>query len=158
MENLTAASREELIAIIEALLVRVAALEEENRRLRAGELALNRLRRRRLRVHLEARLEALARPLARRATAPHGVLAQRVSKHPGELFVFVEHPEVPADNNLAERSLRPAVTAPKVSGGTRSEKGSQTKMGLLSLMGTWTLQNRALLPACRKLLLTGSPA
>ena len=112
MENLAAASREELIAIIEALLVRVAALEEENRRLRAGELALNRLQRRRLRVHLEARLEALARP---------------------------------------------AVKAPKVSGGTRSEKGSQTKMGLLSLMGTWTLQNRALLPACRKLLLTGSP-
>ena len=37
MENLGAASREELVAIIEALAARVAALEEENRRLRAGK-------------------------------------------------------------------------------------------------------------------------
>jgi hypothetical protein len=36
VENLAAASREELIAITEALLVRVAALEEENRRLCGG--------------------------------------------------------------------------------------------------------------------------
>ena len=37
MENLGAASREELVAIIEALAARVAALEEENRRLRQGK-------------------------------------------------------------------------------------------------------------------------
>jgi transposase len=87
------------------------------------------------------------------------VLAQRIMKHLGELFVFVEHPEVPADNNQAERSLRPAVTARKVSGGTRSDKGSATKTALLSHFGTWTLQNRALLSACRNLLLlTGSSA
>ena len=118
----------------------------------------NRLWRRRLRADFEARLEALAQPIAHQPNAPHRVLAQRIMKHLGELFVFVEYPEVPADNNLAERSLRPAVTARKVSGGTRSDKGSETKMGLLSLMGTWTVQNRALLLACRELLLGGSPA
>jgi hypothetical protein len=117
---------------------------------------LNRLQRRRLRERLEARLEVLAGPVARTPDAPHGVLAQRIMKHLGELFV--EHPEVPADNNLAERSLRPAVTARKISGGTRSHKGSQTKMALLSHFGTWTLQNRPLLSACRNLLLTSSPA
>ena len=37
MENLGTASRDELIAIIEALMVRVEALEEEVRRLRAGK-------------------------------------------------------------------------------------------------------------------------
>ena len=37
MENLAAASKEELIAIIEALMARVAELEEENRRLRGGK-------------------------------------------------------------------------------------------------------------------------
>ena len=37
MENLAAATREELIAIIEALMARVAELEEENRRLRGGK-------------------------------------------------------------------------------------------------------------------------
>lgn len=77
-------------------------------------------------------------------------------KHLGELFVFLEYPEVAADNNLAERSLRPAVTARKVSGGTRSDKGSATKMALLSHFGTWTLQDRGLISTCRNLLITGS--
>ena len=34
-------------------------------------------------------------------------------------FVFVEDPRVPSDNNGAERSLRPAVIARKVCGGTK---------------------------------------
>ena len=118
----------------------------------------NALWRQRKRAELEDRLEALARPVASRTEAPPSVLAQRIVKHLSELFVFVEHPEVPADNNLAERSLRPAVIARKICGGTRSDKGSETKMGLLSLTGTWTLQNRALLSAFRKLILTGSSA
>ena len=37
-----------------------------------------------------------------------------------ELFVFVAHPEVPPDNNAAERSLRHLVVSRKISGGTRS--------------------------------------
>jgi hypothetical protein len=100
----------------------------------------------------------MAGPVARNPHAPHRVLAQRIMKHLGEMLVFVEHPEVPADNNLAERSLRPAVTARKISGGTRSDKGSHTKTALLSHFGTWTIQNRTLLSACRNLLLTGLPA
>jgi len=72
--------------------------------------------------------------------------------------MFVEYPEVPSTNNLAERSLPPAVIARKISGGTRSEKGSHTKMALMSLLGTWAAQNQTLLPACRNLLLTGLPA
>ena len=35
-------------------------------------------------------------------------------------WYFLDHPEVPPDNNLAERSLRLAVTKRKVSGGSRS--------------------------------------
>jgi hypothetical protein len=146
----------EVIAWAEA----IKALYEEGKAqsARATALELNRLQRRRLREQFEALLEAMAGPVARNPHAPHCVLAQRIMKHLGELFVFVEHPEVPADNNLAERSLRPAVIARKVSGGTRSAKGSATKMALLSHFGTWTLQNRTLLLACRNILLTGSPA
>jgi transposase len=114
------------------------------------------LQRQRRRRDLEVRLDALIRPVAR-SKAPHTVLAQRLRSHLLEWFVFVEHPEVPSTNNLAERSLRPAVVARKISGGTRSQKGSDTKMGLMSLLGTWTLRGQALLPACRNLLLTGSP-
>jgi len=156
LEEKSAPADAEVVSWAEAV---KAVYEEAKAQLtRATALELNRLQRRRLRERLEARLEALARPVARKPKAPHGVLAQRIMKHLGEMFVFVEHPQVPADNNLAERSRRPAVTARKISGGTRSDKGSQTKMALLSHFGTWTLQNRTLLSACRALLLTDSPA
>ena len=46
----------------------------------------------------------------------------------GELFVFVAHPQVPPDNNAAERSVRPVVISRKISGGTRSERGTETKV------------------------------
>jgi transposase len=132
----------------------VKALYEQAKAMPAGTPP----QRRRYRRHLEVRLDSLVRPIARKKRAPHHVLAERIRGHLLEWFVFVEHPEVPSTNNLAERSLRPAVIARKISGGTRSEKGSHTKMGLMSLLGTWTLRNEPLLPACRKLLLTGSPA
>lgn len=63
---------------------------------------------------------------------PHQVLAQRIRKHLSELFLFVEHPEVPPNNNLAERSPRPAVAAPKAFGRTRPNNGLARKMGLSS--------------------------
>ena len=133
---------------------RIKALYEEAKAFASP----NRLWRRRKRAQLEAQLEALAAPILHQPKAPHRVLAQRIIRHLGELFLFVEYPEVAADNNLAERSLRPAVIARKISGGTRSDKGSETKMRLLSLMGTWTAQDRTLLSSCRALLLNRSPA
>ena len=67
-------------------------------------------------------------------------LCERVERFLPELFVFVAYPGVPSDNNLAERSVRPLVIARKISGGTRSPKGSSTRMGLASLFGTWMAQ------------------
>ena len=61
-------------------------------------------------------------------------------------------PEVPSDNNGAERALRPAVIARKVCGGTRSPKGSETKMTLMTLFGTWKVRGLDMMDACRKLL------
>jgi transposase len=132
----------------------VQALYEEARALRAAHPWHRQQQRR----QLEVRLDALVRPFARRKHAPQRILAERIRQHLREWFVFVEHPEVPSTNNLPERSLRPAVIARKISGGTRSPKGSQTKMGLMALLGTWAAQGQALLPACQQLLLTGSPA
>ena len=43
-------------------------------------------------------------------------------------------PEAPPDNNAAERSLRPAVISRKISGGTRSVRGTDTKMTLASTL------------------------
>jgi transposase len=72
--------------------------------------------------------------------APMHTLCERVERFLPELFVFVARPDVPSDNNLAERSVRPLVIARKISGGSRSPKGSDTRMDLFSLFGTWTAQ------------------
>ena len=79
-------------------------------------------------------------------------LCARILRHLEELFVFVAEPMVPPDNNGAERSLRHLVTARKISGGTRSARGTDTKMQLSSLFGTWRAQGRNPYHACRQLL------
>jgi hypothetical protein len=75
---------------------------------------------------------------------PCRALAKRVLRHQDELFQFVLVAGLAADNNLAERSLRPLVVARKISGGTRGPQGSQTRMTLASVFATW--QARGLNP------------
>jgi len=94
---------------------------------------------------------ALARPFLNR-DVPQRVLAQRIERFVAELFTFVEYPQVPSENNAAERAIRPCVIARKISGGTRSPKGSRTKMILMSLFGTWQAQGQDLLHACHQML------
>jgi transposase len=84
-------------------------------------------------------------------------LAKRLLRHQDELFVFVREGGVPADNNLAERSLRPLVVSRKISGGTRSPAGSQTRMTLTSLFQTWLAQGRNPLHECRRFLQSPFP-
>ncbi len=54
---------------------------------------------------LERRLLALCRPFLDDPSAAQAKLCRRMENHIKELFVFVAHPEVPPDNNAAERSL-----------------------------------------------------
>jgi transposase len=74
------------------------------------------------------------------ATSPQATLCQRVERYRTDLFPFVADPAVPPTNNAAERALRPLVIARKVSGGTRSKRGSQSRMILQSLVATWNLR------------------
>ncbi len=107
----------------------------------------------RLRQELETKLLAIAEPYIKNDSVPQRVLAERIEKHLGELFTFVQYPGCPSGNNAAERAIRPAVTARKVSGGTRSENGSKTRTALMSIFGTWTLQGKDLLKACTNMIL-----
>ena len=50
--------------------------------------------------------------------APMKVLCQRVERFLPELFTFIAEPLASADNNAAERSLRPPVVSRKISGCT----------------------------------------
>ena len=79
--------------------------------------------RRRVQQGLERKLLDLCRPYLKNPAAVQGKLCRRMEKHIKELFVFVAEPDVPPDNNAAERSLRPLVVSRKISGGTRSETG-----------------------------------
>ena len=79
-------------------------------------------------------------------------LCQRIERYIKELFVFVAHPGVPSENNPAERSLRHLVVTRKISGGTRSEVGTDTKMTLATLCGTWRARGLNPYHACLDLL------
>jgi len=83
---------------------------------------------------------------------PQRVLCQRIQRFLEQLFTFVVDPRVPPDNNAAERAVRPVAVCRKISGGTRSERGSETKGILASLFGTWRLQALNPFLACRQLL------
>lgn len=60
-------------------------------------------------------------------------------------WYFLDHPEVPPDNNLAERSLRLAVTKRKVSGGSRSLERFQDTANLLTVVQTCRRQGRSVI-------------
>jgi transposase len=103
---------------------------------------------------LEERLLARCQPFLDDPLAVQGKLCRRIAKYLPELFVFVANPLVPPTNNAAERSLRHLVTSRKISGGTQSAAGTQTKMTLASLFATWRLQGLNPLLACQQLLLS----
>jgi hypothetical protein len=104
----------------------------------------------------EQELWQLCAPYAHTAS-PLQTLCNRVERFLPELFVFVARPEVPADNNLAERSVRPLVIARKISGGSRSPTGSQTRMALFSCFGTWAAQGLNPFLHCLALLSQQTP-
>ena len=81
----------------------------------------------------------LARPFLKDPLAVQAKLCRRMERFIKELFVFVSDPAVPSDN-AAERSLRHLVTSRKISGGTRSGQGTDSKMTLASLFGTGGLE------------------
>ena len=110
------------------------------------------LERSRLKTGFESELLELCRPYVKVKTAPERVLAERMTGFIGELFSFVGNPEIPSENNAAERAIRPAVVARKISGGSRSEKGSKTCSILRTLFETWGLQGRNTIDACQQMI------
>lgn len=89
---------------------------------------------------------------------PCHTLCKRLLLHLDGLFQFVLQPGLSADNNLAERSVRPVVVMRKVSGGSQSERGSRTRMTLASLFGTWRAKGLNPFSACLTLLSSPAPA
>jgi transposase len=63
-------------------------------------------------------------------------LVKRLRRHASELFTFLDHAEVPFDNNHGERQIRPAVIARKNSYANGSEEGAETQAVLMSVFRT----------------------
>jgi transposase len=74
------------------------------------------------------------------ALVPENPHARRLRKRYGKvrnsLFTFLEHPDVPPDNNGSERELRPTATYRKVTGGFRSGWGADLFAAVRSVIGT----------------------
>jgi hypothetical protein len=63
-------------------------------------------------------------------------LAKRLRKQREHLLRFLDHDGLDATNNLAEREIRPAVIARKLSAGNRTEAGAETHAVLASVLRT----------------------
>ena len=71
-------------------------------------------------------------------------LATLIENGGDDWFTALYHPEVPLENNHAERELRPIVLLRKVIGCYRNEKGQKWIDNVLSVLHTWKLQGKNL--------------
>ena len=88
-------------------------------------------------------------------------MAKAMMKLEGALFTFVREPAVEPTNNVAERRIRPAVIARKLSFGTESAAGSRFVERMLTATTTLRQQNRnvlAYIVAAHQARLDGRPA
>ena len=67
-------------------------------------------------------------------------LAKEILKDWDAVVAFVKHPQLPPTNNEAERALRHAVIARRISFGTRTHEGSLAYSSLLSVIETCRLR------------------
>ncbi len=74
-----------------------------------------------------------------------GKLLRSLKEKAAQWWYFLDNPQVPPDNNLAERSLRLAVTKRKVSGGSRSMKRFEHTANLLTVVQTCRRQKRSVI-------------
>jgi hypothetical protein len=140
-------------AAVKAIYERAKGYRGPSANLAPGEQQAERGRRQR---EFEQELLKVCRPHLRKQRV-QSRLCERIERFLPELFMFVADPRVPSDNNAAERSVREVVVSRKISGGTRSASGSETKSILASLFGTWRLQGLDFYQSCWNLLAAQNP-
>ena len=80
----------------------------------------------------------------------------RIKNQGNNLITALLFPNVPLDNNLAERGVRPSVIVRKISGGSRSDIGAETFAVNMSIIKTIKMRNQPLIPTLHDLLLKGA--
>ncbi len=111
-----------------------------------------------------SRIDLIDRRLAALATATYddpdaNRLAKRLGRFQDYYFTFLDKPHVPADNNHAERQIRPAVIQRKNILCNRSADGAEVQAVLMSICRTLRLRGhdptRTIAAALREFVLTG---
>jgi transposase len=57
-------------------------------------------------------------------------------EHEDRMYPWADDPNIPAENNLSERQLRPLVIARKISFGSQSDRGARTREILMTVLNT----------------------
>jgi transposase len=87
-------------------------------------------------------------------------LTKRLRKYGEYIFAFLDYADVPADNNFAERQIRPAVILRKNSQSNRSDRGAATQAVLMSVYRTLRLRGlnptKTIADALKTYLTTGT--
>jgi hypothetical protein len=148
LEEEHGSSKPQLVEWVEA----VVELYKAGRELDGRSPPASRAQREVLAQKLRLAAHELGLRWSREPAHPARALCQRLLRHEGELFEYVRQEGVEATNNRAERGIRPLTVARKISGGSRSEGGSKTRMRLQTLFGTWTAQGMDPLTECLRML------
>jgi transposase len=93
----------------------------------------------------KAKVESSINEWIDKAGGEAGKLLRLLQQKTDQWWYFLDHPEVPPDNNQAERSLRLAVTKRKVSGGSRSMERFKNTANLLTVVQTCRRQGRSVI-------------
>ncbi|MDA2639008.1 IS66 family transposase [Bacillus cereus] len=72
-------------------------------------------------------------------------LWNRFVKYADRILAFLEHPDIPFDNNQAERDIRMTKVKQKVSGAFRSKKGAESFCQIRSFISTMKKQKQSVL-------------
>jgi transposase len=96
-------------------------------------------------AEFEEKVELTLKEWRDKAGHEAGKLLRNLRQKADQWWYFLHHPEIPPDNNLAERSLRLAITKRKVSGGSRSMERFQQTANLLTVVQTCRRQGRSVI-------------
>ncbi|PGL15703.1 transposase, partial [Bacillus thuringiensis] len=83
-------------------------------------------------------------------------LWNRFVKYADRILAFLEHPDIPFDNNQAERDIRMTKVKQKVSGIFRSKKGAESFCQIRSFMSTMKKQKQSVLQAIGQVIVAGT--
>lgn len=92
----------------------------------------------------------------RQKQTPARNLLNRLKKYQDGVLAFLTHPELPFDNNQAERDIRSIKVQQKISGSFRSEYGADHYLLVKSVFSTLKKQNKSIFQSLQEFMETGT--